>query len=152
MSEYIAPLRDMQFVLRELAPLEQVAALPGFEDISLELADAVLEEAGKFASGVLSPINASGDREGARWQDSEVFTAGGWKQAYRQFVDGGWNALACDPAHGGQGVPSLVSALVEEMWNAANTSFALCPMLTHGAIEALELRGSDALKRTYLPG
>ena len=151
MSEYIAPLRDMQFVLRELAPLDQVAALPGCEEVTLDLAEAILEEAGKFAGGVLSPINASGDREGARWQDGEVFTAGGWKEAYRQFVDGGWNALSCDPAHGGQGVPRLVSALVEEMWNAANTSFALCPMLTHGAIEALELRGSDALKHTYLP-
>ncbi|WP_280156372.1 acyl-CoA dehydrogenase [Piscinibacter sp. XHJ-5] len=151
MSEYIAPLRDMQFVLRELAPLEQVAALPGCEEVTLDLADAILEEAGKFAGGVLSPINGSGDREGARWKDGEVSTAGGWKEAYRQFVDGGWNALSCDPAHGGQGVPSLVSALVEEMWNAANMSFALCPMLNHGAIEALELRGSDALKQTYLP-
>ena len=151
MSEYVAPLRDMQFVLRELAPLEQIAALPGCEEVTLDLADAILEEAGKFAGGVLSPINASGDREGARWQDGEVITAGGWKAAYRQFVDGGWNALACDPGHGGQGVPRLVSALVEEMWNAANMSFALCPMLNHGAIEALELRGSDALKDTYLP-
>lgn len=121
MSDYIAPLRDMQFVLRELAPIEQVAALPGCEEVSLDLAEAILEEAGKFAGGVLSPINASGDREGARWQDGEVFTAGGWKEAYRQFVDGGWNALSCDPAHGGQGMPRLVAALVEEMRNAANT-------------------------------
>ncbi len=151
MSEYAIPLRDMQFLLRELAPLEQVAALPGCEEVTLDLAEAILEEAGKFAGGVLSPINASGDREGARWKDGEVVTAGGWKQAYRQFVDGGWNALSCDPAHGGQGVPRLVSALVEEMWNAANTSFALCPMLTHGAIEALELRGSEVLQHTYLP-
>jgi acyl-CoA dehydrogenase len=141
----------MQFVLRELAPLEQVATLPGCEEFTLDLAEAILDEAGKFAGGVLSPINVSGDREGARWQEGEVLTAGGWKEAYRQFVGGGWNALSCDPLHGGQGVPRLVSALVEEMWNAANTSFALCPMLTHGAIEALELRGSDALKHIYLP-
>jgi len=151
MSEYTAPLRDMQFVLRELAPLEQIARLPGCEEVTLDLADAILEEAGKFATGVLSPINASGDREGARWQDTQVYTAGGWREAYRQFVEGGWNALSCDPAHGGQGVPRLVSALVEEMWNGANVSFGLCPMLTHGAIEALELRGSDELKHTYLP-
>src|SRR5258706_5486921 len=151
MSEYVIPLRDMQFLLRELAPLEQVAALPGCEEVTLDLAEAILEEAGKFAGGVLSPINASGDREGARWKDGEVVTAGGWKQAYRQFVDGGWNALSCGPAHGGRGVPRLGSALVEEMWNAANTSFALCPMLTHGAIEALELRGSEVLQHTYLP-
>ncbi len=151
MNGYTAPLRDMQFVLRELAPLEQVAEMPGCGEATLDLAEAILEEAGKFAGGVLSPINTSGDHEGARWQDGEVFTAAGWKRAYRQFVDGGWNALSCDPAHGGQRLPRLVSALVEEMWNAANTSFALCPMLTHGAIEALELRGSDALKQAYLP-
>ena len=151
MRDYSAPLRDMQFVLRELAPLEEVARLPGCGDVTLDVADAILLEAGKLAAGVLSPLNASGDREGARAKDGEVSTATGWRDAYRQFVDGGWNALSCDPEHGGQGVPRLVSALVEEMWNGANVSFALCPMLTRGAIEALELCGSEALKRTYLP-
>jgi acyl-CoA dehydrogenase len=141
----------MQFVLRELAPLDEVARLPGCGDVNLELADAILKEAGKLAAGVLSPLNVVGDREGARVKDGEVTTAPGWRDAYRQFVDGGWNALSCGPEYGGQGVPRLVSALVEEMWNGANVSFALCPMLTRGAIEALELRGSDALKRTYLP-
>lgn len=88
MSEYAAPLRDMQFVLRDIAPLEQVARLAGYEEATPDLAEAILEEAGKFATGVLSPINASGDREGARWQDGEVVTAKGWQQAYQQFVDG----------------------------------------------------------------
>jgi 3-(methylsulfanyl)propanoyl-CoA dehydrogenase len=151
MKDYAAPLRDMQFVLRELAPLEEVARLPGCEEATLELAEAVLKEAGKLASGVLSPLNPSGDREGARWRDGEVATASGWREAYRRFVEGGWSALSCDPEYGGQGLPRLVSALVEEMWNGANVSFALCPMLTAGAIEAIELRGSEALKRTYLP-
>ncbi|WP_166366892.1 acyl-CoA dehydrogenase [Pseudomonas akapageensis] len=151
MSEYTAPLRDMQFVLNELGLLDQVSQLPGCEDVSADLADAILAEAGKFAQGVLSPLNVSGDREGARWVDGEVHTAKGWHKAYQQFVEGGWNALSCDPEHGGQGLPRLVSALVEEMWNAANVSFGLCPMLTRGAIEAVELRGSDYLKETYLP-
>jgi acyl-CoA dehydrogenase len=141
----------MTFVLRELAPMEEVARLPGCGDATLEMADAILKEAGKFASSVLSPLNASGDREGARWKDGEVTTARGWREAYAQFTAAGWSALSCDPAHGGQGLPRLVSALVEEMWNAANLSFALCPMLNRGAIEALELYGSEEIKQTYLP-
>jgi len=151
MSEYIAPLRDMQFVLRELAPIDQLAGLPGYEEAGLDLAMAILEEAGKFATGVLSPLNVVGDREGARWSDGEVRTASGWRQAYSQFVEGGWNSLAGDPEHGGQGLPRLVSALVDEMWNSANVSFSLCPMLTRGAIEALELRGTESQKRMFLP-
>ena len=151
MSTYNAPLKDMQFVLRELAGLDAVSALPGHEEVSEDLTLAILEEAGKFATGVLSPLNWTGDQEGARWQDTEVFTATGWKQAYNQFVEGGWNALSCPTEHGGQGLPRLVSSLVEEMWNGANTSFALCPMLTRGAIEALELCGNDEQKATYLP-
>jgi acyl-CoA dehydrogenase len=141
----------MQFVLRELAPLDEVSQLPGCGDVNLEVAEAILKEAAKLAAGVLSPLNVVGDREGAKLVDGEVRTPSGWKDAYRQFVDGGWNALSCDPEYGGQGVPRLVSALVEEMWNSANMSFALCPMLTRGAIEALELKGNEALKRAYLP-
>jgi 3-(methylthio)propanoyl-CoA dehydrogenase len=151
MRDYAAPLRDMQFVLRELAPLEEVSRLPGCEDVTLDVAEAILQEAAKLAAGVLSPLNVVGDREGSRVKEGDVTTPTGWKAAYRQFVDGGWNALSCPPEYGGQGVPRLVSALVEEMWNAANVSFALCPMLTRGAIEALELEGSEELKRAYLP-
>ena len=151
MSEYNAPLRDMKFVLQELAGLEQVVQLPGCEEASPDVVDSILEEAGKFAAGVLSPLNWIGDQNGVVLENDVVKTAPGWIAAYRQFVDGGWNALACSPDHGGQGLPRLVSTLVEEMWNSANISFTLCPMLTRGAIEAIELRGSDALKSAYLP-
>ena len=143
MQEYQAPLADMQFVLRELVDHEFIARLPGFEDATLELGEAVLEEAAKFAGGVLSPLNRVGDREGVRWSDTQVATASGWKQAYGQFVDGGWSALACPREFGGQNLPRMLSALVEEMWNAANMAFTLCPMLTRGAIEAIDLRGSQ---------
>jgi alkylation response protein AidB-like acyl-CoA dehydrogenase len=151
MSEYLAPLKDMQFVLQEIASLSELASVPDFAEVNLDLATAILEEAGKFANGVLSPLNVIGDREGCRWSQDTVRTASGWRDAYRHFTEGGWNALSCHPSYGGQGLPRVVSALVEEMWNGANVAFALCPMLTHGAIEALELRGSEAQKRSYLP-
>ncbi|UVE16132.1 acyl-CoA dehydrogenase [Pseudomonas sp. LS44] len=151
MSDYTAPLRDMQFLLNEFGHLQRIAALPGCEDLGSDLVDAILAEAGRFAGEVLSPLNVIGDREGARWHDGAVSTPAGWRKAYEQFVEGGWNALSCEPEFGGQGLPRLVSALVEEMWNGANVSFGLCPMLTRGAIEAIELRGSAHLKETYLP-
>jgi acyl-CoA dehydrogenase len=141
----------MQFVMRELAGLDEIAQLPGCDEVSGDLVDAILDEAGKFASGVLAPLNRSGDQEGAKWQHGEVTTASGWKHAYRQFIEAGWTALACDPQYGGQGLPKLVSTAVMEMWKASNMAFSLCPMLTNGAIEALMLRGSDAQKAMYLP-
>lgn len=150
MSEYNAPLRDMQFVLNELGYLDQVRELPGCAQLDADLVEAILGEAGKFSHGVLSPLNVPGDREGARWRDGEVATAKGWREAYQRFTDGGWNALSCDPEFGGQGLPRVISALVDEMWNGANLSFGLCPMLTRGAIEAIELCGSSNLKHTYL--
>jgi alkylation response protein AidB-like acyl-CoA dehydrogenase len=151
MREYEAPLADMQFVLRELVDHALIARLPGFEEATLELGEAVLEEAAKFAGAVLSPLNRVGDREGVRWSDTEFSTATGWKQAYEQFVEGGWSALACPREFGGQNLPRTLSALVEEMWNGANMAFTLCPMLTRGAIEAIDLNGSQRLKETYLP-
>ena len=150
MHEYQAPLADMKFVLRELVDLELLAQLPGFSDMTLDVADAVLEEAAKFAGQVLSPLNRSGDLEGARWQDGQVLTAGGWKQAYTRFAADGWGALSCPAQFGGQNLPRVLSALIEEMWNGANVAFALCPMLTRGAIDAIELCGSEALKERYL--
>jgi 3-(methylsulfanyl)propanoyl-CoA dehydrogenase len=151
MHEYQAPLADMKFVLRELVDMELVAQLPGFGEMTRDIADAVLEEAAKFAGGVLSPLNRRGDLEGVRWQDGQVLTAGGWKQAYERFVADGWNALSCPTQFGGQNLPRVLSALIEEMWNGANVAFALCPMLTRGAIDALELRGTDAQRELYLP-
>jgi alkylation response protein AidB-like acyl-CoA dehydrogenase len=151
MREYQPPLTDMKFVLHELIDLELVAQLPGFGEVTLDVADAVLDEAARFASLVLSPLNRSGDLEGVRWQDGQVLTATGWKEAYAQFIAGGWNALSCPVGFGGQNLPRALSALVEEMWNGANVAFALCPMLTRGAIDSIELRGSEAQKSMYLP-
>jgi alkylation response protein AidB-like acyl-CoA dehydrogenase len=150
MSEYIAPLKDMMFVLNELAGLGDVARLPGCEEATPDLVEQVLEECGKFSSGVLSPLNWSGDQEGAQWKDGAVSTPKGFKQAYRKFVEGGWNALHFPPELGGQGLPKLVSTPVQEMWKSANMSFSLCPLLTFSAIEALLLRGTDAQKNLYL--
>ena len=150
MSSYTAPLRDMQFVLRELADLDAVAALPGCEDASPDVVDAILEEANKFASGVIAPLNWTGDQEGATWDNGEVRTATGWKEAYKQFAEAGWTALACEPEFGGQGLPKLVSTAVMEMWKSANMAFSLCPMLTNGAIESIKLRGTDEQKAQYL--
>ncbi len=147
---YNAPLRDMRFVLSELIGLDRVAALPGYEGIEPELVDAVLEEAAKFARDVLAPINQPGDRQGARWHDGTVTTPDGFADAYARYVAGGWNALSCDPEYGGQGVPAVVSAAVEEMWHAANMAFGLCPLLTRGAIEAMHLCGTPSQKQRYL--
>ncbi|HKE38534.1 MAG TPA: acyl-CoA dehydrogenase C-terminal domain-containing protein [Casimicrobiaceae bacterium] len=152
MSQYRAPLADMQFVMTELARLDEIAALPGFADATPDTVGAILEEAGKFATGVLDPLNRVGDKEGATWRDDgSVKTASGFKDAYLQFCELGWNGLAKNPDFGGQGMPHLVAAAIDEMWNASNLAFGLCPMLTGGAIEAIELNGSDALKQTYLP-
>jgi alkylation response protein AidB-like acyl-CoA dehydrogenase len=151
MNDYQAPLADMRFVLRELLALEQLAELPGFGEVTADVAEAVLDEAAKFASTVLSPLNRSGDLEGVRWQEGQVLTAAGWKQAYDRFVADGWNALSCPAEFGGQNLPRVLSALIEEMWNGANIAFALCPMLTRGAIDAIELRGSQAQRALYLP-
>ena len=151
MSAYVAPLKDMRFVLNELAGLAEVAKLPGFEEAAPDTVDAILEEASKFASEVLDPINFSGDQEGSKLSDGEVHTPRGFRDAYRKFCDGGWNALAFEHEWGGQGLPRLVSTPVQEMWKSSNLSFSLCPLLTQGAVEALLLRGSDALKQAYLP-
>ena len=151
MSDYVAPLKDMQFVLKELAGLDELAKLPGCEEVSADLVDQILEESGKFCAEVLSPLNQSGDAEGSKWDQGKVTTPKGFIAAYKQFVEGGWNALQFPPEFGGQGLPKLVATPVMEMWKASNMSFSLCPLLTGGAIEALLLSGSDRLKQTFLP-
>ncbi|MBU3698081.1 acyl-CoA dehydrogenase [Dechloromonas sp.] len=151
MSEYIAPLKDIRFAMQSLAGLDQVVALPGCEEASPDVVDAILEEAARFSGEVLSPLNRVGDTSGAKWKDTVVTTSPGWKEAYGQFVDNGWNGLGCDPEFGGQGLPNLISTAVSEMWKAANHAFSLCPMLTQGAIEALMIGGTDAQKVAYLP-
>src|ERR1700704_2657107 len=151
MSEYKAPLRDMHFVLQELAGLAEVAKLPGFEEINAELADQILEQSAKFANGVLSPLNKPADKEGSKWEKGRVTTPKGFKEAYRQFVEAGWNALQAPVEYGGQGLPKIVSTPVVEMWKSANLSFSLVTMLTAGAVEALILRGTEQQKEQYLP-
>ena len=150
MSEYRAPIRDMQFVLKELAGLEELAKLPGCEEATPDVVDAVLEEAAKFAEEVLSPLNASGDKEGARFSEGKVTTPKGFKEAYKLFAESGWTALGSEPEWGGQGLQRLVATPVAEMWKSANHAFSLCPLLTGGAIDALVLSGSDELKKTFL--
>ncbi len=140
----------MQFVLRELAGLDEISKLPGFEEAA-GVADPVLEEAASFASGVLDPINQSGDKEGCTWRDGAVTTPKGFKEAYAQFARAGWIGLAVPPEHGGQGLPALLSGATLEMWNGANVGFANGPLLNQGAIEAIELIGSDEQKKLYIP-
>ncbi len=151
MSNYIATLRDMQFILNEVADLEAICALPGNEDCSVDLVESILDEAAKFASGVLDPINRGGDTTGSVCQDGVVTTAPGFKDAYQLFCETGWNAMPFDPEFGGQGLPAVVTMAVNEMWKSANMAFALCPMLTGGAIEAIAHHASDELKQKYLP-
>lgn len=148
MQTYTAPLRDMRFVLHELHP---APALPGHEEFTPELLDTVLEEAGKFCSEVLLPINASGDEEGCHYENGVVRTPKGFKEAYAAFNEAGWGALNADPAYGGQGLPETVAKLVEEMICACNISFGLYPGLTHGAYLAMKSHASDELKDFYLP-
>lgn len=148
---YKAPLADMRFVLNELAGLSEVAALPGFEEVNPELVDAILEEAAKLAENVLAPLNWIGDQHGNKLNDGVVTTAPGFKDAYTQYRENGWNGLRLPEELGGQNVPAVVSTAVEEMWKGANMAFSLCPLLTLGAMEALEHHASDELKAIYLP-
>ena len=152
MSQYHAPLREMRFVMNELAGLDQVGKLPGFEDATPDTVAAILDEAAKFATEVLDPLNAVGDREGARRSDDgSVQTPAGFKAAYLQYCANGWNGLTKNPEFGGQGLPQLVATAVEEMWHASNMAFDLCPLLTQGAIEAIELCGTAEQKERFLP-
>ena len=147
---YRAPLKDLQFVIHELLDESMLQACPAYGDYSPEIADAILEEAAKFAANVLDPLYKSADREGARWSAEGVITPQGFKAAYRQYVDGGWAGLRAPVEHGGQGMPTVIGTAVEEMWAAANLSFKLCPMLTQGAVEALEHFGTARQQAQYL--
>ena len=148
--DYVAPTREMRFVIEELLAYKKLCSLPGCEDFSSDLVGAILEEAGKFAGGVVSPLNWPADREGARLEVDGVKTPKGFKEAYAQFVESGWNGLSGNTDFGGQGLPEVLATAVNEMWHAASMSFALCPMLTAGAIHAIEHHGSEDQKRLYL--
>ncbi|WP_416402291.1 acyl-CoA dehydrogenase [Alicycliphilus denitrificans] len=147
---YTAPVKDMLFAIEHLARIDQVAQIPGFEDAGLETAAAVLEECAKFNEGVVAPLSVAGDRDPSSFKDGIVTTTPGFKEAFRQFAEGGWQGLQHPVDFGGQGLPKTIGAACGEMLNSANLSFALCPLLTDGAIEALLTAGSDALKATYL--
>ena len=148
---YIAPLDDIFFALKTAGGLDGMLAqelYPGLDEGTIR---AVIEQAGKFASDVLEPLNASGDRTGSKLINGKVVTPPGFAAAYKHFADGGWSALPCPEVYGGQGLPEVVSVIACEIWNSANMAFGMCPLLTQGAIHAIEAGGSDALKDAYLP-
>ncbi|HEX7777029.1 MAG TPA: acyl-CoA dehydrogenase family protein [Parvibaculum sp.] len=148
---YRAPVRDMAFLLTEVAGLGTLMGKGAFADLTPDLLDAVLEEGAKLAADVLSPLNKPGDLEGARLEADGVKTPKGFAAAYRQWVDGGWGSLAATTEFGGQGLPLALATVMQEMWNAANMAFGLCPILSQGVIEALTAHGTDEQKRLYLP-
>ena len=148
---YRAPVKDIRFVLDELIGYESFAACPEFTDYSSETSAAVLDEAAKFAEGVLDPLCKLGDREGARWSADGVTMPLGFREAYNQFCASGWPALRSDSEFGGQNVPTVLGTAVEELWASSNLAFKLCPMLTQGAIEAIQKFGTPQQKHLYLP-
>ncbi len=145
MPDYIAPLTDIKFLLSSVLPLDT-------QIVDTDMRDAILEEAGKLARDVLAPLNATGDKHGAkRDDDGNVTTAPGWRAAYTQYQQGGWNAVPFSPDHGGQGLPWAIAFPLQEMWQSANMAFGLCPLLNQGAVEALTLYGTEDQKSLYLP-
>ena len=151
MADYKAPLKDMNFSLRHNARMEQLAQLPGYEDASDDMVTAILEEAGKVANEVLSPLNEVGDQTGVKLVGVDVPTPAGFADAYQQFSEGGWGSLQFDPEYGGQGLPYALSIPVMEMWQSANMAWGLCPLLSQGAVEAIFHNATDELKNQYLP-
>ena len=147
---YVAPIKDMLFNIEHLARIDQVAQMPGFEEAGLETAQAVLEECAKLNQDVISPLNWEGDKNPSAFANGSVKTTPGFKEAFKQYGEGGWQGLQHPTEFGGQGLPKTIGAACGEMLNSANMSFALCPLLTDGAIEALLTAGSDDLKNIYL--
>jgi alkylation response protein AidB-like acyl-CoA dehydrogenase len=151
MTTYSAPLRDMRFVLHELLEVERLAELPGYEEATADLIDAVLEESARLAENVLFPLNRSGDEEGCTFENGVVRTPKGFKEAYDQFREGGWNGVTADPAYGGQGLPTVLYTAFAEMACSANLSLSTYAGLSMGASHAIESHGDEALKALYLP-
>jgi alkylation response protein AidB-like acyl-CoA dehydrogenase len=151
MATYKAPLREMRFVLHELLDVSELAKLPGYEEATPDLIDAILEEGAKLCENELFPLNRSGDEEGCAYENGVVRTPKGFKEAYKLFAEGGWTALSCSPDYGGQGLPKLVNLAVEEMICSANLSFGMYPGLSIGAYNAIEANADEALKSRYLP-
>ncbi|PZQ49924.1 MAG: acyl-CoA dehydrogenase [Rhodovulum sulfidophilum] len=151
MTDYTPPLREIRFALDTLAGLPGIAGLPGFEEATPDLTTSILEEAAKIASGVLAPLNRAGDLDGARLTEAGVATTPGWSEAWAVLIEGGWNGLPYPPELGGMGLPGVLNLAVHEMWQTANLAFALCPMLTQGAANAIELYGTEDQKARFLP-
>ncbi len=151
MSDYNAPVKDMTFLLKHVIGLDQVAKLPGCEEVTDDLVDSIFDEASKFAKDILAPLNIIGDKNGAKWANNAVTTTPGFKEAYWKFTEAGWNQLASPVEFGGQGLPHLVDTATNEMWGSANMAFKLCPLLTHGALAALEEHGSADLRAKFMP-
>ena len=151
MADYRAPIEEQLFALETVADLAGLAALPGFEDATPETAGQILAESARLAQEGFAPLDAVGDREGARLQDGKVVLPAGFAEVYRDYAAAGWNGLAADPAHGGQGLPFALSVAVQEQFTAANMAFSLCPMLSLSAIEALQAHGDAGMKANYLP-
>ncbi len=151
MATYKAPLREMRFVLNELLDFEQLSKLPGYEEATPDLVDAILKEGAKLAENELQPLNQSGDQEGCHYENGVVRTPKGFKEAYDTFTGAGWTTLTCDPKYGGQGLPYTVGVALTEMICSANLSFGTYPGLSQGAYNAVELHGTDELKDLYLP-
>ncbi|MDO6461235.1 acyl-CoA dehydrogenase [Granulosicoccaceae sp. 1_MG-2023] len=150
MSVYVSPVKDMQFVMENVAGLSRVQQLPGFSDAGNDIVEAVLDEAGKFAAQLIAPLNAGADKQGARLVDGQVEASPGFSEAYKAFVEAGWASLSYDPQYGGQGLPHVLGTAVAEMWQSASLAFALCPMLTASAVSAVHRHGSDELKQIFL--
>ncbi|MCX7897769.1 MAG: acyl-CoA dehydrogenase [Rhodocyclaceae bacterium] len=151
MGDYQAPLREMRFLIEEIAGLREIRALSGCEEASEDVVAAILEEAAKFAREVLAPLNRVGDQTGCRLENGAVITPPGWQDAYRRFCESGWGGITAPVEYGGQGLPKALGVAVEEMWNAANMAFALCPMLTASAIDALRVAAAPEIQARYLP-
>ena len=152
MEHYEAPLQDMSFVINELAGLARLQKIDVFADVTDDVVQQILDEAAKYARDVLGPLNVVGDEQGCRVENRTVITAEGFARAYQLFMEGGWPSLEFSPDYGGMGFPGLVASAVSEMLNSANMAFSLCPMLTSGAVHALEAHASEALKKQFLPG
>ena len=150
MSEYQAPIKDMQFVINQLAGLDTLTALPGFEDATPDMVEAILEQAGVLASEVFSPLNFSGNEHGTHIENGKIVNPPGFREAYQQFVENGWQGIDQPVEYGGQGLPYLVATTTAEMWYSSNMALALCPLLTSGAIEAIYRHASEPLKAQYL--
>jgi alkylation response protein AidB-like acyl-CoA dehydrogenase len=154
MGQYVAPIRDMQFVLHEfLGVSDELKQMPSFEDVDTDIINQVLEEGAKFTQEVLFPLNHSGDREGCHFDPATkaVTTPKGFKEAYKKYVEGGWAALACSPDHGGQGLPIVLNNSFYEMLNSSNQAWSMYPGLSHGAYECLKEHGTEEQKKFYLP-